>query len=126
MHLRTWIAGSVALLLLVLTSWGWSQQSGAHVPDAETQEQQEVLKGILKSIGQIEREIQRLQSELRSPESEGDREELRKQLQQQRAKREALQKNFDTVASRVDFSVFVVAERPLLTPTWAVIKANSL
>ncbi|ETX01340.1 MAG: hypothetical protein ETSY1_07740 [Candidatus Entotheonella factor] len=112
MHLRTWIAGSVALLLLVLTSWGWSQQSGAHVPDAETQEQQEVLKGILKSIGQIEREIQRLQSELRSPESEGDREELRKQLQQQRAKREALQKNFDTVASRVDFSVFVVAERP--------------
>ena len=90
----------------------WAQQPAPASPEAALQEQREVLLGILKSMAQIEHDIQRLQGDLRSPESEGSRDELRKQLQQHRVKLEALRKDFVDVASGVDVSVFAQAAQP--------------
>ena len=90
----------------------WAQQPAPAPPEAALQEQREVLLGILKSTAQIEQDILRLQGELRSPESEGSRDELRKQLQQHRVKLEALHKDFVDVASGVDVSAFDQSAHP--------------
>jgi hypothetical protein len=94
------------MLLLLLASSIWAQQPASSAPVEGELEQQDVLLGIIKSISQIEREMQVVQSDLRSPDSEGNRDELRNQLQQQREKLEALRKSFDAMATGVDFSVF--------------------
>jgi archaellum component FlaC len=111
MYRRIRLIVCLIMVSFLSASFVWAQQPTSNAPPAETLEQREVLLGILKSIGQIERDMQRLQNELRSPDSEGTRDELRKQLQQQRAKLEALRKNFGDVASGVDVTDFTAAER---------------
>ncbi|RME04858.1 MAG: hypothetical protein D6812_03900 [Deltaproteobacteria bacterium] len=74
---------------------------------SEVEEKQASLQSILASIEQLNAQRRETLDILRSPEAEGQKEELTRRLQEIQAKLNQLERNFDEIATGIDLTAFV-------------------
>jgi small-conductance mechanosensitive channel len=82
------------------------QQPAETTPPPEIIEKQTILLDILRSVEQLEHDLKQKQREIRSPQAEGRKEEMLKEIQQLSAKIRTLRDNLNKIASGVDLDAF--------------------
>ncbi len=104
--LRVCLTISCVLGLLWGSSRVWAQTPSESPATTEHDEKQTIMLGLLRSIEQVEQEVEKTQRELRSPQGEGRKDELTAQIRKLGAKLATLRKNLQEVAAGVELSVF--------------------
>jgi hypothetical protein len=80
----------------------YAQLSAEETPPNEITEKQLILLDLLRSINYLEQELQEAQKKLRSPQSEGRKDEIKLQIQTLSSKLTTLKTNLTEVAAGVD------------------------